>query len=1599
MNRTQKNIKKYEGMLPGLKEKVAAAAMLFAMTAAMLVTSTFAWLTLSTNPQMTDVHTAVASNGNLEIALANSTDAPAESTAIDGSLATALRNLTWGNLINLNDSSYGLKELVLRPALLNEANLIERPLYGPVYDKDGRVMGMNTNFGYSTWTGNQFQSSDALGVRAITSMKYGEDSAQNKYNEYLIEAEAKNAELQTLYLSLADNQEYMDSLASMMTGYLVQNVFRANPESTSYTLVSDATLKNDDLTQFALMYQDLIDIFEAQADVYALLLEHQAKALEGTNDPNLKITGQEILELPFDKTNKTAQNAIKDKGFSIVASKGFIADIDNFLYDYSILKEDLARINQLKSQISSSISWPESPKMDDGTTCVIDNIIGRLVDIKKCKIISKSGKTYTMGNIGASTALELKNDAPCEAVITNGILYNMDNRSGARIKNDRNKDPLILSVSTLIGARSIKSNVSTNATENYFENERAELQKYIKEEYGAPTLVANDSYGFAIDFWVRTNASNSYLTLQGNVLSYIEQVPVTGKDLNGNEVDIYTISVKVEQESDGTEGGTGGILDELATVSYDVYESTYIPEGEQDEVECLRFADSHDVVTKESLGGQDVPTNKTQKFDEIEHITGFEGDNRVWEGEQYTISTTSTTQGSGSCYTFYAESPVDQERSLNLLNSMKIAFVDENGELLTSAYMDTKRHFASAGKVTVPIVLDDASVIIGQDENGKNRYAITSLEQNVPKRISAIVYLDGRELTNDDVLAAADIQGQMNIQFGSSAALVPLDNEKLFNSEFYAKVQNLSEDYFEYDSGEDMTTVVTLAVTGDKPSEIKANFIRKINATQGSPEKKEIVFKDNGDGTWVGSYTFEYPGEYILRSVYVDGVERDLKLDEGETFPTVTVKGFTISSVAYNLSDSIMSDKDYYKGDVTLRFATDDIDKMPKTVVGKFVCDDGSNVNVNFVYNPTVDGGGGAWLGTANFVSSGVYTMQYVLLDGQYTELPENMQKTVDLTLGMRVRIATTSEIQMLYDDNTKNEKLALQVEIVDNNGKLVKNLPGVNLYYATSSTNNQAPTLRYNSNLGYYEGELAVSPGIWRFSHLNIKVGENSTSTLYKANADAPVFTIIPPTPPSFVSNTAPKAVYIVNDVDSAEFTATLQDASSATAYAKVTNSEGKTVYIKNVQEIDGDASEAMTLAEGDSEQRTLKFRITESGLWTVESISVFNVSDKSGRIYSEPAEINDDTYLTGYVFDAEEGFVSSEIAVLCQKDIQIEYEFGENVVVDKLNKKISLGKDKDGNVTATFMQSQTLKGNDIVLTISDKANLIRQGKFSIKDISLAYQYGTLSESNADNYGGYTTDAFVSGTAFDALDFVVSADDNTKFTLTSEGTTFQYAAPYQPSQDNNTKGLRFTVTSDLDSSINAAGRIDDGHYSIDVYSIKPSAKIKSVSPSGSIPTKITYTTKSLSLGRGTEPTFTATGNQTNGVSSDGLSATLYAKATADNDTQRHGGFELPDLTLTVSGVDANSTVNLTLPATDKLSALTFSRTGNGDIAKSDIGLASQINSWKTNWGLYTHTLKAYYGYGENATIDKMTITRDGKSFTVKLDNSLVIKNPNSVNQ
>lgn len=186
--------KKQKVLMPaGIRSKLMAAASMLMVGVIMMVSSTYAWFTLSTAPEVKNISTTVAGNGSLEIALMpESGNIGTISAGAVGSNADAkTSNTKWGNLVDLSDVTYGLSSIKLYPAQLNtttdETSTVvfngdgSSPLSIPVYGGDGRIDSVNAeNIGLRTYKDGGF-SAESYGVRAIGEVNNGVVSSTYGY--------------------------------------------------------------------------------------------------------------------------------------------------------------------------------------------------------------------------------------------------------------------------------------------------------------------------------------------------------------------------------------------------------------------------------------------------------------------------------------------------------------------------------------------------------------------------------------------------------------------------------------------------------------------------------------------------------------------------------------------------------------------------------------------------------------------------------------------------------------------------------------------------------------------------------------------------------------------------------------------------------------------------------------------------------------------------------------------------------------------------------------------------------------------------------------------------------------------------------------------------------------------------------------------------------------------------------------------------------------------------------------------------------------------------------------------------------------------------
>lgn len=165
-----------------LRKKIKVTLMLVLVCLVLTVAATYAWLVLSSRPEVHNIETNIGANGSLEIALLTEqtfADPLLIRTAIGDSAVVqdALEfNKTWGNVIELNDQRYGLDKITLLPARLNvldsgeQYSVAKNLLKTAKFGLDGRITILSEETVSAVANGDEFTyyvDRQQYGVRAI----------------------------------------------------------------------------------------------------------------------------------------------------------------------------------------------------------------------------------------------------------------------------------------------------------------------------------------------------------------------------------------------------------------------------------------------------------------------------------------------------------------------------------------------------------------------------------------------------------------------------------------------------------------------------------------------------------------------------------------------------------------------------------------------------------------------------------------------------------------------------------------------------------------------------------------------------------------------------------------------------------------------------------------------------------------------------------------------------------------------------------------------------------------------------------------------------------------------------------------------------------------------------------------------------------------------------------------------------------------------------------------------------------------------------------------------------------------------------------------
>lgn len=376
-----------------IRQKLIAAIAMLMVSAIMVVSSSYAWFTLSTAPEVTGIDTAIGANGNLEMALNNG---GVITSGVGDSNKTALeKNITWGNLVDLSEG-YGLDLVKLLPSRLDvtggalKQNLLQVPTYGA----DGRVNALRDVI-QGIYGNGAVANADGNGVRLFgTSAGMSDEalalrSAKLNFNTYMGSAKGKAASALTANGgNLADmaiaygldpnttfNRAQVESLNNVVSAleaavadleaalkYAVKGAAAAAPGGHTFSV--DGKSLTETIAAFDLAYADLaasidyLDVYVAELtdlkdavsdakDVMTTALSDAEKAnfewadfsgaINAMMDAqNITVNGYTISEIKADP-NLLANKYMEDREIkmNVPSGAGVFADIADFAGDYS----------------------------------------------------------------------------------------------------------------------------------------------------------------------------------------------------------------------------------------------------------------------------------------------------------------------------------------------------------------------------------------------------------------------------------------------------------------------------------------------------------------------------------------------------------------------------------------------------------------------------------------------------------------------------------------------------------------------------------------------------------------------------------------------------------------------------------------------------------------------------------------------------------------------------------------------------------------------------------------------------------------------------------------------------------------------------------------------------------------------------------------------------------------------------------------------------------------------------------------------------------------------------------------------------------------
>lgn len=673
-----------------VRQKLSAAVVMLLISAILMVSTTYAWFTLSTAPEVTGITTNVGANGNLEIALLNDKTftSTAEDLGIQSKIGDSMSmqdvkkaNETWGNLVDLDDASYGLDNIILNPARLNvakdSADIGTSLLLAPSYGTDGRVIDVakQTSQGAYSTAGKSFTYKDgAHGVTAI-GVSSGITQRLNAYRTALAAVTTNtNAAQNAARRSLTQQNEN-----GQVNGQVLANILVAH--------VQDPNAKVEKEQAETLL--SLIQTLQSAND-YAGDAVMQAVLAYNLSDANTdEMTDEAVAALLTEFDGKTPADLAT---MSVKKPAGLDAAVAQWESNNTKIGDARTKLNALLAG-AGPYSWTE-----------ISPVVNGLVDKTKTKIAgienpSRGNLQDIINYYTANNRIDIVMNDGSGIYADIAVLVGNYTASGFKVHVEYsgfNADvPVSMGTKAttgpLVGA--IEKGTAPDATA------------------GGGTVTLSELYGYALDFGFRTNAAASNLLLQTAAANRVYQ---------GAE-DAAVLQGQGSYMQFSTKNAATFTIDEVRALMSAMRVAFVTPNNDGTGYELLAIA---------------APDIKATT-DEATGITSYVG---------------GTEDG----------------------NSLK-------AELYLHEYS----------------INDKGVMTLGEKTEEQSKAVLTALQQNVAKKVTAVVYVDGDLVDNTMVAnASTSMSGKLNLQFSSDATLKPMENSSIKSAEVtYTEIATAGSEY------------------------------------------------------------------------------------------------------------------------------------------------------------------------------------------------------------------------------------------------------------------------------------------------------------------------------------------------------------------------------------------------------------------------------------------------------------------------------------------------------------------------------------------------------------------------------------------------------------------------------------------------------------------------------------------------------------------------------------------------------------------------------------------------------------------------------------